>query len=446
MIVGMTSPWVRPSAKGGRSAARSLSGKRLVAASAVVGVLTAVAVLLLWWPATKGLTGDKLVSARFEALRIGLSVGVGCGGVIVLYLAWRRQRSTEETLAHQERVADYAETDARERRITDLYTKAADQLGSDKAPVRLAGLYALERLAQDNPAQRQTIVNVLCAYLRMPFDLPVDPGKSTDEHRERVQERQVRLTAQRILRTHARPGEGGGEKPVETYWPGLELDLTGATLESADFSGCHIDRLSLANARVAGAAAFIGTVFDGNVLFAGTEFGGVARFTEAKFGGVARFTGARFTGIARFMKAQFIGAAWFTEVKFAGLVSFDQVRFDNVATFGRAQFDGETYFTEVKFNGAARFGRAVFHGNGWFSKARFDTSGEFNRTEFIQAASFVEAEFAGVTNFKQVKFSGPLQTRYAMFKLGIPAPIEQLATEAVSKQPATDQTVNGDDV
>ena len=59
-------------------------------------------------------------------------------------------------------------TDATERRVTELYTKAADQLGSDKAPVRLAGLYAMERLAQDNPSERQTIVNVICAYLQMP--------------------------------------------------------------------------------------------------------------------------------------------------------------------------------------------------------------------------------------------------------------------------------------
>jgi hypothetical protein len=34
-------------------------------------------------------------------------------------------------------------------------------LGSDKAQVRFGGLYALERLAQNNPTQRQTIVNVL---------------------------------------------------------------------------------------------------------------------------------------------------------------------------------------------------------------------------------------------------------------------------------------------
>jgi hypothetical protein len=80
-------------------------------------------------------------------------------------------------------------TDATERRVTELYTKAADQLGSDKAPVRLAGLYALERLAQDNPSQRPTIVNVICSYLQMPYTPPgatpvepsADDGRSSED-------------------------------------------------------------------------------------------------------------------------------------------------------------------------------------------------------------------------------------------------------------------------
>jgi hypothetical protein len=100
-----------------------LSGRALVTTAAVVAVVTAAVVLVLWWPGTKGLNGSELVAARFDALRIGLSVGVGSGGVVVLYLAWRRQRSTEDALAHQERVAASSESDAVERRITDLYTK-----------------------------------------------------------------------------------------------------------------------------------------------------------------------------------------------------------------------------------------------------------------------------------------------------------------------------------
>jgi hypothetical protein len=74
------------------------------------------------------------VTARLDALKIGLSIGVGSGGVVALYLAWRRQHSTEAdldnreralahqrevaaaTMAHQDRVARAAEHDVAERR------------------------------------------------------------------------------------------------------------------------------------------------------------------------------------------------------------------------------------------------------------------------------------------------------------------------------------------
>ncbi|MEV4075213.1 hypothetical protein [Nonomuraea fuscirosea] len=50
----------------------------------------------------------------------------------------------------------------------------------DPAPGRLGGLYALEQLAQDNrdPVLRQTVVDVICAYLRMPYTPPPDGDRS----------------------------------------------------------------------------------------------------------------------------------------------------------------------------------------------------------------------------------------------------------------------------
>ena len=38
----------------------------------------------------------------------------------------------------------------------------------------MAGLYALERLGQDNPKLRQTVIDVICAYLRMPYTPPAE--------------------------------------------------------------------------------------------------------------------------------------------------------------------------------------------------------------------------------------------------------------------------------
>ena len=77
---------------------------------------------------------------------------------------------------HQETASDLSDLDVTERRVAELYIMAVEQLGSEKAQVRFGGLHALERLAQDNPAHRQTIVNVICSYLRMPFSLRRQPA------------------------------------------------------------------------------------------------------------------------------------------------------------------------------------------------------------------------------------------------------------------------------
>ena len=82
--------------------------------------------------------GTERANSRLDAVRTGLAAGAGAGAAVGLMLAFRRQH-------HQEIATDLTDCDATERRITELYTKAVEQLGSDKAPVRLGGLYARVR-------------------------------------------------------------------------------------------------------------------------------------------------------------------------------------------------------------------------------------------------------------------------------------------------------------
>lgn len=63
--------------------------------------------------------------------------------------------------------------------------------------------------------------------------MPFDPPESDNPAPGAVQEREVRATAQRILAANLRPNE-------PAYWPDVQLDLTGATLVGADFSGCYL--------------------------------------------------------------------------------------------------------------------------------------------------------------------------------------------------------------
>jgi len=126
--------------------------------------------------------------------------------------------------------------DSTATRFAELYAQALDRLADPRAPLRIGALHTLEAISQDYPSGRAAIVDVICAYLRMPQE---DGSRQEDE---------VRLTAQRILEAHMRPGPG--PTPVNTFWPDIDLDLTSAELANVDLSNCRVRTLRLTSARV----------------------------------------------------------------------------------------------------------------------------------------------------------------------------------------------------
>ncbi|MFR9729263.1 pentapeptide repeat-containing protein [Saccharopolyspora sp. MS10] len=236
----------------------------------LLGAVSTTALLLL--------VGDPQAATRLDALRTSLSIVLAGGGAAGLLLTARRQRSAELDVRIKEH-------DATEARVSELYGRAADQLGSDKAPVRLAGVFALERLAQGHPEHRQTVVDLLCAYLRMPVAAQDGP--------DAAQEREVRGTAQVVLAAHLRTDEG----TAELFWPDIRLNLAGAELSAFRFSRCRVRRATFADARFTGPAVFRDAVFDERVDFRAARFSGLADFHRVIFGGEgANFSGAGFEG------------------------------------------------------------------------------------------------------------------------------------------------------
>jgi uncharacterized protein YjbI with pentapeptide repeats len=358
--------WARPSRRaatvGERRPPRPISWWWTVAAATVVA---AAAWVTIWWLLTQAnrITGNdvELAKARIDAVRTGLATAGGAGAAVALLLAFRRQH-------HEERTAAATAYDAGERRITELYTKAVEQFGSDKAAVRLGGLYALERLAQGNVEHRQTIVDVICAYLRMPYTPPGPAAGAEDrdaaggdEHARRREELQVRLTAQRILTTHlvGPPSTDKGQLPP-SFWADIDIDLTGATLVDVNLDDCHVRHALLRGARFHGTADFDGATFDGNVRFRGATFHDDAGFGGATFHGTADFSGATFHENAGFRGATFHDYAGFGGATFDGTAGFRGATFRGNAGFGGATFHGTAGFRGATFRGNAGFGGATF--------------------------------------------------------------------------------------
>jgi hypothetical protein len=85
----------------------------------------------------------------------------------------RSSKASERSVEVTEKIAGEAAKRAQAEALAKRYQDAATQLGHDKAPVRLAGVYAMARLADDWAEQRQTCINVLCGYLRIIFSIQV---------------------------------------------------------------------------------------------------------------------------------------------------------------------------------------------------------------------------------------------------------------------------------
>ncbi|MBN6035102.1 pentapeptide repeat-containing protein [Amycolatopsis sp. 195334CR] len=347
---------------------------------ATVLVLAVAAVVLLWlWRWIDGLAmanSKDRATAQLDAVKIAASIVVAGGGVFALYLAARRQRTQEEELrvrhtelAQRDRTQLHAEQDARARQVTEQYTKAVEQLGHERAAVRLGGLYALERLAQEHHDQRRPVVSVLCAYLRMPYLDPEEAGADLDT---RLREREVRLTIQRLLREHAHNVPELGSDPDPAYWGNdIDVDLTGATLINFD----------LAERRV-----------HPSTKFTRAKFLGDAHFRETTFTSDADIDEAEFTHLAFFQEAKFLRLADFYRTKFRGDTSFGGTRFNESSYFVEATFEGTASFSKAEFVFLADFHDAVFEDGAWFDYAAFVNGAGFSNTAFAQHPDFNDAK------------------------------------------------------
>jgi hypothetical protein len=227
----------------------------LAAAGAVVVLIAVVLVVprLLYppLPASRfaGIAPDKRIELETNRLKLQndaraiLLQGVA-GGILLLgaYLTWRQLGLN------------------REGQITDRYTKAVDQLGQAELDVRLGGIYALERIARDSPADRATIGEVLTAFVRghapWPPRLPgQDPAMAPIEQVPTLPRRA--LDVQASLTVLGR-GRFAGVQAI--------LDLSGTDMRRAFLLRAHLEGANLMHAHLE-VAALLGAHLEGASLW-----------------------------------------------------------------------------------------------------------------------------------------------------------------------------------
>ncbi|MEU9565538.1 hypothetical protein AB0D16_26520 [Streptomyces sp. NPDC048161] len=254
------------------------------------------------------------------------------GAVLAALYAYRKQMLSE---------GDAHRADASQ--LADRYTAAAEQLGHDQAAVRLAGVYALARLADDWKEQRQVCIDVLCAYLRIPYE----PDPTALGYR--VGEREVRHTINLVIRDHLQQPDS------PTAWCTYHFNFSGIAFDRFD--------LDLSNCHFQGVLGFGDATFrDGVVNLRNATFsGGMTTFFRTEFsGGTVDFTYSTFSGSRVFFTRSTFsgGSVLFENAEFrGGTVLFENAEFrGGTVDFTRAALQGGTVTFESPTFGGTVFG------------------------------------------------------------------------------------------
>jgi hypothetical protein len=269
---------------------------RWLLVGSLLGSISALFLVTGW------LLADSRVS-KADALKTG---GLAGGAILALYALWinDRRRQTEEARQHVER--ERAEQD-RERISDERFARAVELLGHEADQVRVGALHALAGLARGRRGYTQTVLDVLCSYLCRPFNHPSYEARPDDPQAaeiaptenwpvERIaiadRERQVRLTAQRLL-FDLLPSTRESE-PAHYH-----LDLTEAYLEYFDLRDRFIGEFIARRARLHGITRLAHIRVHGQTLFSGAVFHGRTDLYKASLDGGLSLLNARFDGLLR---------------------------------------------------------------------------------------------------------------------------------------------------
>ncbi|MEU9456746.1 pentapeptide repeat-containing protein [Streptomyces sp. NPDC048277] len=139
--------------------------------------------------------------------------------------------------AHSVRLAEENLDTTRDGQVTDRYNSAIENIGSKSEDVRIGGMYALQRIAEDSPHDRPTVVRVLGAFVR-DHGATGRPAVPDDE-----------ATAVDVLLSESSP-----DLPADLHSAELpHLHKPDANLKNADLNGADLHGANLRDADLRGA-------------------------------------------------------------------------------------------------------------------------------------------------------------------------------------------------
>jgi uncharacterized protein YjbI with pentapeptide repeats len=224
--------------------------------------------------------GQQWLTLRPQVQATLFSVGMGVVALLLLIFS-SVTAAVAAVAAWIALMRHFAQTNAdRQRRITESFSKATEQLGDDKVVVRLGGIYTLERISRESADDYWTIMETLCAFVRERArwsapDAAVSETIETATATKNQAHPPTDIAA--VLAIVVRRDEKNWQREAEEGWK-LDLretdlskgnlsaaDLSRANLLGANLSEAFLRRVNLSRANLSGANLFSANLSGANL-------------------------------------------------------------------------------------------------------------------------------------------------------------------------------------
>ena len=411
-------------------------------------------------PAVMGLEEGSVTSGGAAALRQAILLATG-GLIALIALGETRrkndndreaaeslQKHQQDTLNQQkkqfekqlEKQQEQFEANAfKERKAErrERYTKAVEQLGDEKAPIRMGGVYTLvglvdewleeDKLSEDERIKEgQVIINSLCAYIRSPFtlashydelsrDTPTSEGTYKDREQEFYAEKaildseaDVRLGI--IKEIHYRLQDPETNTPGT--WSDFEYDFSGSTFfYPVDLSDSYyLKSVNFGGSIYQNTADFSGSTYQNTASFGGSTYQRWANFSDSTYQGWISFGGSIYQGSTYFVGSVYQGLTSFGSSTYQDSADFSASSYQESANFSRSSYQESANFSNSSYQGYADFSGSKYMGGADFSGSTYDKDVTFSNHRYYSIyfgeAKFRESTYRYLANFSHSIYQG----------------------------------------
>ena len=375
------------------------------------------------------------------------------------------ENQKHQTKVLKEQIRQFDENAFKERKAErrERYTKAVEQLGDEKAPVRMGGVYTLVGLVdewleeesiekyEDRLKEGQVIINNLCAYIRSPFTLasrydelskdnPISEGIYKDNQQkfysdkaELKAEADVRLSI--IQEIHDRLQ--GPEENTPGTWSDFEYDFSGSTFfYPVDLTKSYYTKpVNFSGSIYKGEADFSGSIYEGEANFSNSAyekgvifstFGsrstykGKADFSDSTYKGKANFSNSTYKRWANFSNSTYQGWADFSDSTYQGWADFTGSTYEKNVIFStsdsRSTYEGRADFNDSTYKSWANFSNSTYQALADFSDSTYQDVADFSDSTYQDVADFSCSTYQGEANFRRSTYQGEANFRRSTYQ------------------------------